>query len=250
LTLDSLSWLALGAIAAAVFLGGMTKGALGIGMPLLAMPVIALFMSVPEALTVLSLPILITNLWQALQGGHIKPMVRRFWLLAIALAIGIGIGAQGLVLFDQKVLYIVMGLVVIVQPILRLLKPDFHFSHPSRKVVGLIFATVSGVIGGMTGFFGPLLVVYLATLGLQKDHFTAAVSMMFVVGGLSLSIFLARLGFMKGPELMVSLAALFPALTGIYVGQLIRSRISQKQFEKGLAFFLLLLGISLLIKAF
>ena len=74
--------------------------------------------------------------------------------------------------------------------------------------------------------------------------------MMFVVGGLSLSIFLARLGFMKGPELIVSLAALIPALTGTYVGQLVRSRISQKQFEKGLGFFLLILGMSLLIKAF
>lgn len=250
MTLDSLSWLALGSITIAVFLGGMTKGALGIGMPLLAMPVIALFMSVPEALTVLSLPILITNLWQALQGGHIKPIVRRFWPLAIALAIGIGVGAQALVLFEQRVLYIVMGLVVVVQPVMRMLKPDFHFSHQTQKVVGPVFALVSGVIGGMTGFFGPLLVVYLATLGLYKDHFTAAVSMMFVVGGLSLSIFLARLGFMKGPELMVSLAALFPAMTGIYVGQLIRSRISQKQFEKGLGVFLLLLGISLLIKAF
>lgn len=250
MTLDSLSWLALGSIAAAVFFGGMTKGALGIGMPLLAMPVIALFMSVPEALTVLSLPILITNLWQALQGGHIRPMIRRFWPLAIALAIGIGVGAQALVLFEQRILYIVMGLVVVVQPVMRMLKPDFHFSPASQKLVGPVFAVVSGVIGGMTGFFGPLLVVYLATLGLYKDHFTAAVSMMFVVGGLSLSIFLARLGFMKGPELMVSLAALMPALLGIYAGQLIRSRISQKQFEKGLGFFLLLLGMSLLIKAF
>ncbi len=250
MTLDSLSWLALSSIAVAVFFGGMTKGALGIGMPLLAMPVIALFMSVPEALTVLSIPILITNLWQALQGGHIKPMVRRFWVLALALAIGIGIGAQALVLFDQRVLYIVMGVVVIVQPVMRLLKPDFHFSPQAQKVVGPIFALLSGVIGGMTGFFGPLLLVYLATLGLHKDHFTAAVAMVFVVGGLSLSLFLARLGFMKGPELMVSLAALLPSLAGIYVGQLIRFRISQTQFEKGLAFFLLLLGISLLVKAF
>ena len=250
MTLDSLSWLALGSIAAAVFFGGITKGALGIGMPLLAMPVIALFMSVPEALTVLSLPILITNLWQALQGGHLIPLVRRFWLLAIVMAIGIGIGTQALVLFDQKVLYLVMGIVVIVQPILRLLKPDFHFSPQAQKVVGPILATLSGVIGGMTGFFGPLLLVYFATLGLQKDHFTAAVAMIFVVGGLSLSIFLARLGFMKGPELMVSLAALLPALLGIYAGQLIRSRISQEQFEKGLGVFLLILGVSLLIKAF
>jgi uncharacterized membrane protein YfcA len=46
------------------------------------------------------------------------------------------------------------------------------------------------------------------------------------------------------------MATLLPALGGIYAGQLIRSRINQKQFEKGLAFFLLLLGISLLIKAF
>jgi len=250
LTLYSMSWLAIVASAAAVFLGGMTKGALGIGMPLLAIPVMALFMTVPQALTVLAIPILVTNLWQALQGGNLKAMVQRFWPLAITLAVGIGVGAQALVLFDQKVLYLVMGLVVLIQPMMRFLKPAFQFSQRAQKFLGPAFAGASGVIGGMTGFFGPLLVVYLATLGLQKDHFTAAVSMMFVVGGLSLSLFLVQLGFMKGPELTVSMATLLPALTGIYAGQLIRSRINQKQFEKGLAFFLLLLGISLLIKAF
>jgi hypothetical protein len=214
------------------------------------MPVMALFMTVPQALTVLTIPILVTNLWQALQGGHFKALFQRFWPLATMLAVGIGLGTQALVLFDQKIIYLVMGLVVLVQPLMRMLKPDFTFSQKAQKVIGPAFAGASGIIGGMTGFFGPLLLVYLATLGLNKDHFTAAVAMMFVVGGLSLSLFLAQLGFMKGPELNVSMATLLPALGGIYAGQLIRSRINQKQFEKGLAFFLLLLGISLLIKAF
>lgn len=250
MTLSSLPWLAIIASAVAVFFGGMTKGALGIGMPLIAMPVMALFMTVPQALTVLTIPILVTNLWQALQGGHFKALFQRFWPLATMLAVGIGLGTQALVLFDQKIIYLVMGLVVLVQPLMRMLKPDFTFSQKAQKVIGPAFAGASGIIGGMTGFFGPLLLVYLATLGLNKDHFTAAVAMMFVVGGLSLSLFLAQLGFMKGPELTVSMATLLPALGGIYAGQLIRSRINQKQFEKGLAFFLLLLGISLLIKAF
>jgi uncharacterized membrane protein YfcA len=250
LTLDSLSWLALGAISSAVFLGGLTKGALGIGMPLLAMPVMALFMTVPQALTVLTIPILVTNIWQALQGGHLKAMVQRFWDLALALAIGIAIGAQALVVLDAKLLYLVMGLVVLIQPVLRFCIPDFQFSPRTQRVVGPIFALASGVIGGMTGFFGPLLMVYLASLGLLKDHFAAAVSMMFVIGALSLGISLAQLGFINGPELTVSLAALLPAVAGIYLGQLIRSHISQSQFERGLGFFLLLIGLSLLLKAF
>jgi uncharacterized membrane protein YfcA len=245
-----LSWLALGAISSAVFLGGLTKGALGIGMPLLAMPVMALFMTVPQALTILTIPILVTNIWQALQGGHLKAMVQRFWDLALALAIGIAIGAQALVVLDAKLLYLVMGLVVLIQPVLRFCSPDFQFSLRTQRVVGPIFALASGIIGGMTGFFGPLLMVYLASLGLLKDHFAAAVSMMFVIGALSLGISLAQLGFINGPELTVSLAALLPAVAGIYLGQLIRSHISQTQFERGLGFFLLLIGLSLLLKAF
>jgi uncharacterized membrane protein YfcA len=74
--------------------------------------------------------------------------------------------------------------------------------------------------------------------------------MMFVIGALSLGISLAQLGFINGPELTVSLAALLPAVAGIYLGQLIRSHISQTQFERGLGFFLLLIGLSLLLKAF
>ena len=250
MTPDALSWMAIISVASAVFLGGLSKGALGIGMPLLAMPVMALFMTVPQALTVLTIPILVTNIWQALQGGHLKAMVRRFWNLAIALAGGIAIGDQALVAFDEKSLYLVMGSVVLVQPIFRFLIPDFQFGPRTQRVAGPLFALASGVIGGMTGFFGPLLMVYLASLGLLKDHFAAAVSMMFVIGALSLGISLAELGLINGPELTISVAALLPAAVGIYLGQLIRSRISQAQFEGGLGFFLLLIGLNLLLKAF
>lgn len=249
MTVDSLSWSGLAISAAGLFLGGISKGALGIGLPLLAVPIMAFFMSVPEALAILTVPIFVTNVWQSFQGGNLRAVTQRFWPLAIMLAVGIGIGAQALTLLNEKIFYLIMGLVILLQPALRLTKPGLRISPRTQKYVGPPLALVSGVIGGMTGFFGPLMMVYLATLGLQKDQFTATVSMLFVLASLSLGLFLAHLGLMGSADLTLSAFALLPAIIGIYLGQKIRSRISHKQFEKSLTVAFLFIGIGLLSKA-
>jgi len=232
-----------------LFLGGFSKGALGVGLPLIAVPVLAFFMPVPEALVILTVPIFVTNIWQALQGGNLRVVLKRFWPMAVALVIGIGLGTQILVRLSEQTLYLIMGLMVLTQPALRVLKPGFTVSETSQRWAGPVTSLVSGGVGGMSGFFGPLLMVYLATIRLPKDIFTATVAMLFFFGGLALAVFLAQVGVMQQDNLLASAFALLPAAGGIMIGQKIRSRISQKQFEKALTVVMLVMGLSLLAKA-
>ena len=111
-------------------------------------------------------------------------------------------------------------------------------------------AAGGGLLGGVSGFYGPPLMVYLAMLKLPKDLFTATIAMLFFVGGLSLAIFLAQLDVMNRDNLILSTAALIPAVLGIFIGQKIRARISQKQFERAITVAMLLIGLSLISKGF
>ncbi len=233
-----------------LFLGGLSKGALGVGLPLIAMPTLAFFMSVPQALVMLTVPVFITNIWQSVQGGHLPRVIRRFWPLTLGLVIGVGIGAQILIRLDEHVLYLLMGLVVLVQPAMRLLRPDSVITPVRQRWLGPLIGLTGGVIGGTAGLYGPPVMVYLAGLKLEKDFFAATAAFLFFIGGLALAIFLSRLGVMHAEDLIWSSVALLPAALGIFAGQAIRARISQGQFDKAITVTMLLIGLGLLAKAF
>ncbi|MEK9672749.1 MAG: hypothetical protein VW268_09640 [Rhodospirillaceae bacterium] len=53
----------LAAVAAVLFLPGAVKGCLGLGITFLAAPLLTLFIAIPEMVTLLALPIMLSNVW-------------------------------------------------------------------------------------------------------------------------------------------------------------------------------------------
>jgi uncharacterized membrane protein YfcA len=245
---ESLSLFALVWGLVGLLLGGFSKGALGLGLPLIAVPILALAMPVPIALAILTIPIFITNVWQSMQGGHLGTVWRRFWSTGVALMVGIGVGTQVLVRLESSTLYFLMGSVVLLQPLTRLLKPSFVIEPRHVWWTGPLFGGLSGLLGGMTGFYGVVLIVYLTMLRLPKDIFTATIALMFLLGGTAMGIFLAQASVLAGTVLLYSVLALIPTVIGIRVGMSVRSRISQAQFEKGVTVMMVLMALSLFAK--
>jgi hypothetical protein len=248
LSLESISAVAVIVGAAGLFLGGFAKGALGLGLPLIAVPILALSMPIPKALAILTVPIFVTNIWQSLQGGNLGPVWRRFWPTGLALMAGIGVGTQVLVRLQPSTLYFLMGGVVLLQPMVKLLKPTYVLDPRHERWAGPVVAAFSGLLGGITGFYAAPLLVYLTMLRLQKDIFTATIALLFLLGGTAMAIFLAQASVLTGQVLVYSALALVPTVIGILVGIRIRSRISQAQFEKGITVVMVLMGASLIGK--
>lgn len=248
MTPESISAFALAWGAIGLFLGGFSKGALGLGLPLIAVPILALSMPIPTALAILTVPIFVTNVWQSVQGGKLGTVWRRFWPTGFALMLGIGAGTQVLVRLDPATLYFLMGSVVLVQPVMRLLKPAYVLDPRHESWAGPLVAGFSGLLGGMTGFYGAPLLVYLTMLRLQKDIFTATIALLFLLGGSAMAIFLAQASVLTGAVLLYSVLALIPTVIGIRVGISIRARISQAQFEKGITWVMVFMAVSLFAK--
>lgn len=243
------TWAAIIAAAIGFLVGGVSKGAFGVGLPLLALPIMVNFMPVGQAVSLITIPSIVTNIWQTTQGGHLLQVLRRFWPLGLALAFGIYLGTMLLVALPDRILYLLMGFAVLIQPALRLLRPSLSISTRFERFGSPFVGLASGIVGGMAGLFGPMIITYLVMLRLEKNLFTVAVSFVFVLGSLSLALFLSRLGVMGSQEYVMSSLALVPAFLGIYAGLQVRRRINQAQFEKSLTVLLLLTALSLFAKA-
>ena len=62
---------------AAIVGGGVIKGTLGVGLPLFAVPVMSLFISSTQAIALVSVPVLVSNIWQVWQEGSLKTKTDR-----------------------------------------------------------------------------------------------------------------------------------------------------------------------------
>src|SRR5690606_42150851 len=62
-----------------LLLGGGIKGVIGLGLPLVSVPLLSYLLPVPIAISVLAAPVMVSNCYQALHGGLLAPVIKRIW---------------------------------------------------------------------------------------------------------------------------------------------------------------------------
>ena len=64
-------------IAFALLAAGFVKGALGLGLPTVAMGLLAVSMPPAQAITIVIVPAIVTNIWQTFGGPYLRDILRR-----------------------------------------------------------------------------------------------------------------------------------------------------------------------------
>ena len=93
----------------ALLLSGLVKGILSLGLPLVGMPLLTLVVDVPTAVAILMIPLVLSNLIQAIEGRGTLVMLKRFWPLIICLIGGTFIGTALFAALDRQVLLLTVG---------------------------------------------------------------------------------------------------------------------------------------------
>ena len=115
-------------LAVSLVIAGLVKGLIGVGMPIVAFPMLSMLVDVQTAVMLLSVPLVLSNIPQALEGGFIG---KTLWSLGPGLAgmiPGIWIGVAVLLTVDLAAAKIVAGLSVILVAALTLLAPKLKSS--------------------------------------------------------------------------------------------------------------------------
>jgi len=230
--------------------GGFIKGALGVGTPLLTVPMMAQVLPPQMAIAIMAVPVVVANLWQFAQTERSSAIIGRFWPTFVAILVGTWFGVKILSVLDETTLLIVVGVAVIAFSLLQGSRFRLHLPDRWVKPAGVLFGGASGLIGGVSSFFGPMLITYLISIrGLTKNQFVSTISFLYVSAVVPWALMLFWFGILDQQLLIYSTIATIPVTLGLLLGQRIRGHISEARFHYLIIGILIVSGLSMLWRA-
>ena len=236
-------------IAAAFLIAGFIKGALGLGLPTVAMGLLAVAMPPAQALAIVIVPAIVTNIWQTFVGPYLRDIIRRLWPLLIGTAAGIFLNAGSLTGPYAHYTGIVLGLLLVLNSIIGLSKFSFTVARRDEKWVGGIVGLVTGMISAASGVQVIPSVPFLQAIGMEKEELIQALGVFFTVATLGLAVNLTSSGLLSAATALPGAVAMVCSFAGMFIGQALRSRMQPEAFRRWFLIAMILLGIYLVASA-
>jgi hypothetical protein len=228
----------------AVLLLGISKSGFGAGFGSLAVPMMALAVSVPQAAAILMPLLLVMDLLgvAAFRKDFDAALLR--FMIPFAL-VGTVIGAVLFRLVDAKVVAGVVGLLTLAFLAQRLLFPPRPDAPAPARWVGATLVATSGFTSFVAHAGGPPVNAYVIPLKLRPVVFTATMAVLFFVVNLSKWIPYAWLGLLDWRNLATSLVLLPLAPAGVWIGVGLARRIQPQLFYRLIYLGMFLTGVKL-----
>jgi uncharacterized membrane protein YfcA len=239
------------AVVCSLIVAGLLKGLIGVGMPIVALPLLSLFIDIRSAVMLLSMPLIFSNVPQALEGGKTGRCLMQLMPVILGMIPGLFLGIRVLLALDANPAEIIAGLVVMAVGGVTLLAPKLQLQPRLVLPTGITFGFFGGILGGMAAMSGPLVFIFLLAKGLRGKAFTKEASLFLVVSSTGLLAILLTAGRQfSWLDVSISTAAMLPVVLGIYVGQHLRDKIAPETFKKLVLIAVIAAGAELLRHGF
>jgi len=241
--------------AAAIFggllLGGISKGLIGIALPVISIAVMGSVVEPHRAIGIMVFPILTTNMWLALHQGRaaLAEPLRRFWPLVVVCLVTMLVTAIFATAYPERLILFALGFVMLLFVTVKQFTP--HLDLPPRWVTpaGLIAGFFSGLLGGATSIYGAPINIYFVALKLDKSMWLRSIGLTYSLCGLPLLVGYGLNGILNGPTTVLSLLSCLPAFLGTWIGFKLQRRVSPDTFQKIVLIALFLAGLNFLRRA-
>ncbi|MDJ1008375.1 MAG: sulfite exporter TauE/SafE family protein [Paracoccaceae bacterium] len=240
---------ALAPILVALFLGGILKGATGAGVPVVAVPVMVLFVDLPVAISVMAVVNLATNFAQAWQYRARHEDARLSGPFAAGCGLGTLAGTIVLATAPPSALLLALALVVLVYIAFRLLSPEWVLSRAAGRRLAGPAGTLGGLLQGATGISAPVTVTFLNALGLPRAEFIAVISAAFLAMAVPQIAALWWYGFLSLDRLALGLAVTLVVFAGMPMGAYVAERVGKTVFDRVILALLAVIALRLIYGA-
>lgn len=248
-TLHGLNPYALAGIVAALIVGGMAKGIVSIGVPLVAMPILSQMMPIKQAVLLLSMPVILGNIPQALEGGQTLATARRIIAPLIGTVLGNIVGVSILISLEPHHAQALAGAFLAFAAVLLLASPRFTLAPAWVKPVGFLLGFGAALMESIASIPGPLLAIYLISSGARGKDFTKQMAIILVVSIVTLLLAFKSGAHASGGDLAISTAASVPVIAGMLVARPLRDKLPPHAFRVVVLLFVLGTAVQMIRKA-
>jgi uncharacterized membrane protein YfcA len=215
----------------AVLLLGVSKSGFGAGFGSLAVPIMALAVSVPQAAAILMPVLLLMDILGMAAFRKDFDLKLLKFLIPCGL-VGIVIGALLFKLLDPHTVAGIVGLFTLAFLAQRLLFPPRPGSAPPPKWLGALLSATAGFTSFIAHAGGPPINAYVIPLRLSPLRFTATMAYFFFVINLAKWVPYAWLGLLDMRNMATSLVLLPFAPMGVWLGVWLARRIKPVLFYR------------------
>jgi hypothetical protein len=227
---------------------GFVKGVAGFAMPLIMMSAFSAFLTPQQALAGLILPTLITNLSQAFRQGWAPAIgtMKTFHRFLIATLVFIVISSRFVRVIPEAAFLLGLGLPITLFALAQLtgLRLAMRLEHRARAE--WMLGAIGGLYGGVSGIWGPPLIIYLLSIGAEKRETVRVQGVVFLMGGVVLMLAHLQSGVLNGQTIPFSAALAVAAQIGQVGGNRIQDRLNPARFRRWTQVLLMLTGANLI----
>lgn len=233
----------------AVVAGGLVHGALGLGFPLVATPLIALVTDVKTAIILTLAPTLTVNVISIAHGGKWRESLGQYWVVAVFVLLGSLVGTELLIVSDPRPFKLVLALILLMYLSSSAIK-RLSWGWISRRPTfwGVGFGVVAGVMAGTVNVAVPVLIIYFSELRLAPLALVQSLNLSFLAGkAAQLGVF-GWSGYLHRPVLLTSALLALAAGISLFMGISLRQRIDAETYRRWLRKMLFIVAVVLIVQ--
>ena len=227
-------------------IGGILKGATGVGAPLIAVPVMTSFVDIRFAVAVFVVPNFAINLIQSIIYRRALTNARFLLILCLFASLGAFAGSLTLYQASSGVLEMLMAGLILFYVGFRLYKPNWRLSMSMAHKLNMPIGFLAGFLQGAFGISAPATLTFLNAIKFERTEFIIIVSIFFMTMSVIQLPTLLYVGLMQPEHLVLGLLAVLPLMGGMPVGAYILRKSTPDLFDKVILFILVGVAIRLL----
>jgi uncharacterized membrane protein YfcA len=277
----SMSLMAMAAVVITVILAGLVHGALGLGFPMVATPLIAVFLDVRVAILITLLPTAAVNIASIWTAKPTAALLRRYSVLAVTSLVGAVIGAMVLAVSSAEPFKLLLALLILLflyvsnRGISQRGKNkqgassegagsdsassegagsdsawgrDCFMSNPLPAMI--ITGLLGGFSAGTTNVMVAILIIYFLALEVERREMVPAMNLCFLIGKVSQIAVFAAAGLVDLRLILTTTPLALIALAALWAGQKVSDKIPQDRYRRLLRYLLAVLAAVLLYQFF
>lgn len=229
--------------------GSIAKAVTGMGLPIITIPIAALFVSLDDAVVVIALPNMLANLVLAVGAREHRGETRDLPLLVGYGMAGAVVGTLAFVSVPEEPLVVLLTLAVLAYVATFLANPELRTPPERSRRWSPLVGSVAGVFQGAIGISGPIVGSWIHSYRLGRGAHIFAVTTLFFLTGATQFVVLVASGELTG-RLTATLLACVPVLAAIPLGASLRRHVSARAFDLAIVALLAGSAVALCLRTF